>query len=159
MSATLYDKRSVDTGLFDPHRFASCVDEQSVDSLFLEPRLFPGLGRINRARINREIRTKSAVDFANEFDEEFARALEARHISWLYKHRTFAVEWDDEGNFLDSFTPAFYLPGQDRYLELTAPDSPVGGTARKVSLLRRHYVNVKIDLIFWPARREQQFQI
>ena len=149
MSATYYEELPLDNGLFNLRRTTGRVDEREALSLLLELNSFTAPDRINRARSDREIFATWAVDFANEREEEFARALEAHQIAWRYKPRTFAVEWDDEGNFVDSLTPAFYLSGHDRYLELTAPDSPISCTARKVRLLRQHYASVKIDLIFW----------
>ena len=44
-------------------------------------------------------------EFADDFEHEFARRLDERGIAWQYKPRTFAVEWDEDGNFIDSFTP------------------------------------------------------
>lgn len=149
MSATYYEERPLENGLFNLRRATGRVDELAAHSLLLELRSFTAPDRIDRARSDREIFATWGVDFANEREEEFARALEARQILWRYKPRTFAVEWDDEGNFVDSFTPAFYLPGGDRYLEVTAPDSPVSCSARKVRLLRQHYASIKIDLICW----------
>jgi hypothetical protein len=151
MSAIYYEDRPLESVLFDRRRPAGCVDERAAYSLLLENTSFTALDWIDRAGIDGEICTTSPVDFENEGEQEFARALEVYQILWRYKPRTFAVEWDDEGNFVDSFTPAFYLPGQDRYVELTAPDSLVSSTARKVRLLRQQYSGVKIDLIFWPG--------
>jgi hypothetical protein len=151
MSAIYYEDRPLENGLLDLRRVDRCVDERAAHTLPLEIPSSAALDWIDRAGIDGEICKIWAVDFANECEHEFARALEVQQILWRYKPRTFAVEWDDEGNFVDSFTPAFYLPGHDRYLELTAPDSPVSRTARKVRLLRQNYVSVKIDLILWPA--------
>jgi hypothetical protein len=151
MSAIYSEERPPENALFDLRRGVGCHDERSAHSLLLELRSFAALDRIESARTDLEICSTWAVDFANECEEEFARALEAHRIFWRYKPRTFAVEWDEEGHFVDSFTPGFYLPAHDRYFELAAPDSPVTGTTRKVRLLRRHYARVKIDLIFWPG--------
>ena len=57
--------------------------------------------------------------FAHEIEAEFARILDYYGIEWEYEPRTFALEWDDEGNVTKAFSPDFYLPGQDRYIELT----------------------------------------
>src|SRR5215471_18612229 len=61
-------------------------------------------------------------DFAYSWEEAFAETLNQHGISWQYKPRTFAVEWDNEGNFVDSFTPDFYLPLIDLYVELIGPN-------------------------------------
>ena len=88
------------------------------------------------------------VEFAYSWEEEFARTLDEYEISWQYKPRTFAVEWDEEGNFVDSFTPGFYLPARDVFVELASPDcSASGAKARKVRLLRQRYPDVMIKLL------------
>jgi len=90
----------------------------------------------------------ASIEFACHFEEEFARTLNQHGIAWQYKTRTFAVEWDEDGNFVDSLTPSFFLPAQNLYLELV----PHGGrrfveTARKVRLLQQQYPTIRIDLL------------
>lgn len=57
--------------------------------------------------------------FAHPIEEEFANILDFYHIRWVYEPRTFELEWDEEGNVTLAFTPDFYLPDQDLYIELT----------------------------------------
>jgi hypothetical protein len=88
------------------------------------------------------------VEFDNPSEEEFARLLDFYQIAWRHKPRTFAVEWDDEGNFVSSFTPAFYLTEYDLYIELlTFEQERVAGKNRKVRLLKQSYPDVKIKLL------------
>ncbi|HJQ69910.1 MAG TPA: hypothetical protein VKA70_13110 [Blastocatellia bacterium] len=61
------------------------------------------------------------AEFGNDLEAEFARMLDSYCIAWRYKPRTFAVEWDDEGIFVSSYTPAFYLLELDQYVELLTP--------------------------------------
>jgi hypothetical protein len=87
------------------------------------------------------------VDFAYWWEQEFARVLDEHEVSWQYKPRTFAVEWDEEGNFVDSFTPDFFLPAHDAFVELIAPEC--GGSSakvRKVRLLRQQHPEIVIEL-------------
>src|SRR6266404_243892 len=91
---------------------------------------------------------RKPVEFADRWEEEFARLLDEHQILWQYKHRTFAVEWDEEGNFVDSFTPDFYLPAFDKYVELVPTDYRASGAkARKVRLLRAQHPEIKIELL------------
>lgn len=96
-----------------------------------------------------ELRQIDRVRFIHPLHEEMARALNQHRIPWQYKPRTFAVEWDNEGNFLDSLTPDFYLPALDLYVELaecgTDPDK-----RRKLRLLRQAYPSVRVDLFTYP---------
>jgi phosphatidate phosphatase APP1 len=92
------------------------------------------------------------VAFLDSSDEAFARALDECGVAWRYKPRTFAVEWDDEGNFVDSFTPAFYLPADDRYVALKSTDRASAALdARSVRLLRQNNPTVRIDFIDPPS--------
>jgi hypothetical protein len=57
--------------------------------------------------------------FVNPIEETFARILDFYGIQWDYEPRTFPLEWDENGNVLIAFTPDFYLPQQNLYVELT----------------------------------------
>lgn len=95
-----------------------------------------------------DARDTSRIEFVDSSDEAFARALDEFGIEWRYKPRTFAVEWDDEGNFVDSFTPDFYLPANDLYIELVSADrARAAADARSVRLLRQNNPSVRIDLM------------
>lgn len=57
--------------------------------------------------------------FVNQFEEAFARILDYYHIRWEYEPRTFDLAWDEAGAVTVAFTPDFYLPDEDLYVELT----------------------------------------
>ena len=57
--------------------------------------------------------------FAHPIEAEFANILDFYNIRWVYEPRTFALEWDADGTITLAFTPDFYLPDQDLYIELT----------------------------------------
>lgn len=91
--------------------------------------------------------TARPIEFAHACEEEFARMLDAREVSWQYKPRTFAVEWDEEGNFVDCFTPDFYLPANGMYIALIAPDRKASNAkTRHLKLLRRQRPEIRIEL-------------
>ena len=90
--------------------------------------------------------TEHSVEFTEPSHGLFAHTLDQREISWMYKPRTFAVDWDAEGNFVGSFTPDFYLPDYDQYVEL-ASGGQLTEKTRNVRLLRQNYPNVRIRLI------------
>jgi len=97
---------------------------------------------------DQRLNSTAPADFVYTWEEAFARTLDQHGILWQYKHRTFAVEWDDEGNFVDSFTPDFYLPLFDLYVELTVPNHhEAGAKARKVRLLRQQRPGLRIELL------------
>jgi len=87
--------------------------------------------------------------FAHASEEEFARILDFYHIAWQYEPRTFAIEWDADGNATKSFTPDFYLPEHDLFIELTTlKQSLVTKKNRKVRLLRELYPDVNIKVLY-----------
>jgi hypothetical protein len=91
----------------------------------------------------------SGPGFAHPSEEEFARILDFYHIAWQYEPRSFTIEWDGEGNPTSSFTPDFYLPEHDLYIELTTLKQPlVTKKNRKVRLLRELYPEVKIKVLY-----------
>ena len=84
----------------------------------------------------RHYRGTAAPRFAHESEQEVARLLDAAGIPWEYEPRTFALE-EDDGRIVEGFTPDFYLPEADVYLECTAmKQSLVSRKNRKVRKLR-----------------------
>ena len=87
--------------------------------------------------------------FAHEAELEYAKILDYHGIPWMYEPRTFVLEEDDKGNVLEAFTPDFYLPEQDLYVELTVmKQSLVTRKNRKLRKLRRRYPDVRIKLFY-----------
>jgi hypothetical protein len=100
-----------------------------------------------------EICAGDPIEFALASEQEFARMLDAEDISWHYKPRTFAVEWDDDGNFVDCFTPDFYLSASETYIALIATDSSESKLKiRSVNLLRRQHPKIRIEILYSPYR-------
>jgi hypoxanthine phosphoribosyltransferase len=88
--------------------------------------------------------------FAHPSEEEFARLLDFYEIEWMYEPRSFVLE--GEGGTSEMFTPDFYLPALDLYVEMTTLKP--GLTAekkRKVRRLRELYPDVNVRLL---ARRD-----
>ncbi len=65
------------------------------------------------------MKPKHRPQFAHPVEEEFAKILDYYNIRWEYERRTFPLKWDEDGNVTMAFTPDFYLPDQDLYIELT----------------------------------------
>ncbi len=57
--------------------------------------------------------------FASAAEAECAKLFDYYGIPWEYEPRTFVLEEDEEGRTVEAFTPDFYLPEQDLYVELT----------------------------------------
>ncbi len=87
--------------------------------------------------------------FANHSEEMFANLLDFYRIAWEYEPRSFPVQWDRDGTVRESFTPDFYLPEVDLYLELTTmKQSLVTKKNRKVRLLRQLYPDLNIQVFY-----------
>jgi len=89
----------------------------------------------------------SQPSFAHPTEEAFARILDYYGIEWEYEPRTFVLERDDNGNIAAGFSPDFYLPMQDLYVELTTRrPNLVTSKNRKVRRLQELYPDVNIKL-------------
>ncbi|MBI3654229.1 MAG: hypothetical protein HY231_24635 [Acidobacteria bacterium] len=89
------------------------------------------------------------VRFAHESEAEFARILDFYHVRWQYEPKSFVIERDATGKALRSFTPDFYLPDQDLFIELTTlKQALVTKKNRKLRQLREGYPEVNIKLLY-----------
>jgi len=87
--------------------------------------------------------------FANDAELECAKVLDYYRVPWLYEPRTFVLEEDAEGRVTEAFTPDFYLPEQDLYVEITMmKQSLVTRKNRKLRKLRARYPDVNVKLFY-----------
>lgn len=85
--------------------------------------------------------------FAHPAEAQFARILDFYQMEWEYEPRTFPLEWDDEGNVVTAFTPDFFLPEQNLYIELTTLRPKLSSFKnRKLRLLKELYPDVNVKL-------------
>lgn len=93
--------------------------------------------------------TVGATTFAHRAEAEFARLLEFYGIPWEYEPRSFALEWAADGHVTRMFSPDFYLPEYDLYIELTVmKQSLVRRKNRKLRRLRELYPDIQIKLLY-----------
>jgi hypoxanthine phosphoribosyltransferase len=89
------------------------------------------------------------ADFAHISERQFARLLDFYQIEWDYEPRSFDVEWDEAGNVVKRFTPDFYLPAFDMFIEITTMNQKlVTRKNRKVRRLRELYPDVKVKIFY-----------
>jgi LAO/AO transport system ATPase len=87
--------------------------------------------------------------FVHPSEQIFANLLDFYRVAWEYEPRSFPVQWDKDGRVLEAFTPDFYLPEFDLYVELTTmKQSLVTRKNRKVKLLRTIYPQVNIQVFY-----------
>jgi hypoxanthine phosphoribosyltransferase len=89
------------------------------------------------------------VDFAHISERQYARLLDFYEIAWEYEPRSFDVDWDENGNVTKRFTPDFFLPGFDMYIEVTTMSQKlVTRKNRKVRRLRELYPGINIKIFY-----------
>lgn len=89
------------------------------------------------------------AEFSHPSEEIFANLLDFYRIAWEYEPRSFPIAWDENGKVLESFTPDFYLPESNLYVELTTmKQSLVTKKNRKVRLLREIYPHIQIQVFY-----------
>jgi hypothetical protein len=87
--------------------------------------------------------------FANRSELECAKILDYYGIPWDYEPRSFILEQDGDGRIVSAFTPDFYLPDQDLFIEVTVmKQSLVTRKNRKLREIRRLYPEVRIKLFY-----------
>lgn len=93
--------------------------------------------------------TSSRPAFAHASEAELARILDFYDVRWAYEPDTFPIGWSLDGEVVESFSPDFYLPDLDIYVELTTlKQSLVRKKNRKLRRLRELYPDVRIKLFY-----------
>jgi bifunctional protein TilS/HprT len=89
------------------------------------------------------------VHFAHNSERQFAKLLDFYNIAWDYEPRTFALAWDRDGRPSQAFTPDFYLPAYDVYIEITTLNQKlVTKKNRKARRLRELHPDVQIRVLY-----------
>lgn len=87
--------------------------------------------------------------FAHASEAELARILDFYRVAWEYEPRTFPILWNQDGQVVESFSPDFYLPDLDLWIELTTlRQSLVRKKNRKLRRLRELYPMLRIKLLY-----------
>jgi len=91
--------------------------------------------------------TLRSTSFAHPSEEDFAKLLDFYCIEWLYEPRSFPLRWEG-GKIAEMFTPDFYLPELDLYVELTTlKQNLITEKNRKLRQLKELYPEVNIRLL------------
>ena len=90
-----------------------------------------------------------SVDFAHDSERQFARLLDFYGITWEYEPRSFAIELDEAGHECGWFTPDFYLPDEDLFIEITTMSQKlVTKKNRKIRLLRERHPEIRCKIFY-----------
>ena len=89
------------------------------------------------------------VHFAHNSERQFAKLLDFYGIEWQYEPRTFTLEHDRDGRPAQAFTPDFYLPAYDLYIEVTTLNQKlVTKKNRKARRLQELHPDVRIKVLY-----------
>src|SRR3984885_1012192 len=124
---------------------AGLLSAQAAAKVQFDVRLqLAGYGIIppDRVRVERK-------PFGHPSEEVFANLLDFYRIAWDYEPRSFPLQWDKDGKVSEAFTPDFYLPEFDLYVEMTTmKQANVTRKNRKIRLLRAIYPHVNIQVFY-----------
>ncbi len=91
----------------------------------------------------------AATGFAHPSEKVAAQILDFYGIRWEYEPTTFPIEWSAAGDVIASFSPDFYMPDFDLYIELTTMSQKlVTKKNRKVRRLRELYPDINIKIFY-----------
>ena len=87
--------------------------------------------------------------FAHASEAEMARILDFYRIRWEYEPHTFPILWNLDGLVVESFSPDFWLPDLDLYLEMTTlRQKLVRKKNRKLRRIRELYPDIRVKLFY-----------
>jgi hypothetical protein len=90
-----------------------------------------------------------SVPFAHASEAEMSRILDFYAVRWEYEPHTFPILWNLDGDVVESFSPDFYLPDLDLYLEMTTlRQKLVRRKNRKLRRLRELYPDLNVKLFY-----------
>ena len=96
-----------------------------------------------------EANDRETPSFAHASEAEMARILDFYDVRWEYEPTTFPILWNLEGEVVESFSPDFYLPELDMFLEMTTlKQRLVRKKNRKLRRLRELYPDIRIKLFY-----------
>lgn len=89
------------------------------------------------------------TEFAHPSERQLALLLDFYEVEWEYEPRAFAIAWDDQGYPTKMFRPDFWLPEEERFIEVTTMDQKlVTKKNRKVKALREHHPRVDCTILY-----------
>jgi len=111
-----------------------------------------GIIPAGRARLKR-------AAFNHPSEEVFANLLDFYRIPWDYEPRSFPLQWDKDGRVIEAFTPDFYLPEFDLYVEITTmKQTLVTRKNRKIKMLRAVYPHINIQVFYQKDYQDLVFK-
>jgi hypoxanthine phosphoribosyltransferase len=109
----------------------------------------PKRGAVNKSSTKPPALKSDSTSFAHASERQFAQLLDFYQIEWEYEPKSFDLEWDKDGSVVQRFTPDFYLPVYDLFIEITTLNQKlVTKKNRKVRRLRELYPEVSCKIFY-----------
>jgi hypothetical protein len=99
-----------------------------------------------------------AKKFSHPAEKIFAEILDFYGIEWQYEPDTFPLDWDDKGNVTEAFSPDFFLPQQNLYIELTTL-RPKLSTHKNWKLRRMKELYPEINVKLYKRREMRDLMV
>ncbi len=98
-------------------------------------------------RAGDSVEQPAPIQFAHASEEEFSRILDFYGVAWQYEPVSFPIR-EEQGRLIEAFTPDFYLPDINLYVELTTlKQSLVTEKHRKLRRFQERYPDVQVKLL------------
>lgn len=91
---------------------------------------------------------RSAPLFAHPVERELAHVFDAHGIRWRYEPHTFVLERNGRGQVKKAFTPDFYLPDLDFYVECTVASLPLTRVKRRKAEAARRLYGIMVEIFY-----------
>lgn len=86
--------------------------------------------------------------FAHPLERELAHLLDGMEIRWWYEPHTFVLARSRRGHVTSAFTPDFYLPDLDYYLECTVARRSLTRVKRRKADAARRLYGIMVEIVY-----------
>lgn len=86
--------------------------------------------------------------FAHPVEQELARLFDALSIRWRYEPHTFVLRRNRRGGVTQAFTPDFYLPELDYYIECTVGRRGIPRIKRRKAEAARRLHGIMVEIVY-----------
>ena len=129
-----------------------CSVDAAVDmilTLYKDALVMQHLRTLSRPERGERFTMDEVVQMKNPSEIAFSRVLDMYSIDWRYEPKTYPVEYDEEGRVTMAFSPDFYLPRFDLYLELTVMNQRYTATKnRKARRVQALYPGLNVRVVY-----------
>lgn len=103
----------------------------------------------NVGTLESQVVQQAEPPWANSTEAHFASLLDSYGVKWLHEPHSFPVAFDEDGEPTEYFTPDFYLPETDEYIELTVLKQGLCTKKnRKLRLLQEFHPGINCRLLY-----------